>query len=428
MDRKTIFGGVSWTLVGYGTSLVIRFGGNLVLTRLLFPEAFGLMALVNAFQIAFQMFTDMGLVTAIIQSPRGDERPFLNTTWSLQIMRSILVTVLVCAVAYPASLFYKQPDLFPMLLVASLNSLILGLSSTKFSVLKRHLQLRRVVLVEMLCQAVGLATTVVLAWYHPSVWSLIYGGLVASTITLVASYFITSGPRDHWQLEPEAMSELIHFGKWIFLSTMLTFLTVHGDRLLLGKLFSLEQLAIYSIAYLIAQVGTQAMHELAARVLLPVYSRLLEQRSEEALRRIRKLRTIIIIAVLPLVCILAIWGDNLIELLYDPRYHGAGPMLRILAVGALASMMNASISPILLASGKSKSYMISMAIRTVLLFSCMMGGYYLGGVMGTVKGIAAAQFLEYPFLILLVKKHRVWQPKLDFTSMAVGILLVTAIP
>jgi O-antigen/teichoic acid export membrane protein len=68
-----------WTIVGYGGSLVLRFASSLILTRLLFPELFGLMGIVNIFIIGLQLFSDVGIGLNIVQNKRGDEPEFYNT-------------------------------------------------------------------------------------------------------------------------------------------------------------------------------------------------------------------------------------------------------------------------------------------------------------------------------------------------------------
>ena len=71
--------GLSWTVVGFSASQVLRFAANLALTRLLFPDAFGLMALVQVFVTGLVMFSDVGLGQSVMQNKRGDEDDFLNT-------------------------------------------------------------------------------------------------------------------------------------------------------------------------------------------------------------------------------------------------------------------------------------------------------------------------------------------------------------
>ena len=97
------------TVGGFGAAQVMRLASNLILTRLLFPEAFGLMALVSVFMMGLQQFSDVGVTPAILQSRRGDERDFLNTAWTIQAVRGAGLWLLACALAWPAvALFLRR--------------------------------------------------------------------------------------------------------------------------------------------------------------------------------------------------------------------------------------------------------------------------------------------------------------------------------
>ena len=85
--RARILRALSSSLVGFGGTNVLRLLGNLALTRLLFPEAFGLMALGSVVTTGLRMVSDLGIRSAVIRSPRGDEEDFLNTAWILKILQ-----------------------------------------------------------------------------------------------------------------------------------------------------------------------------------------------------------------------------------------------------------------------------------------------------------------------------------------------------
>jgi O-antigen/teichoic acid export membrane protein len=76
---------------------VIRFGSNLIITRLLLPEHFGLMALVTTFLVGLALFSDTGVGPNIIQNPKGEEPIFFNTAWTVQAIRGVLLWVVAVA-------------------------------------------------------------------------------------------------------------------------------------------------------------------------------------------------------------------------------------------------------------------------------------------------------------------------------------------
>ena len=115
----------------------LRLGGNLVLTRILFPEAFGLMALVQIVITGLTMFSDMGIRVSIIKDARGEDPVYLDTAWTLQILRGALLWAITWALALPVAAFYEEPVLAQMLPVAGLTALIQGFNSTKMATQNR---------------------------------------------------------------------------------------------------------------------------------------------------------------------------------------------------------------------------------------------------------------------------------------------------
>ncbi|HZJ69863.1 MAG TPA: oligosaccharide flippase family protein, partial [Planctomycetota bacterium] len=96
----------TWSILAHGGSQLLRFASNIVLARLLFPEAFGLMAIVNALLQGLHLFSDIGIGPSIIQNARGNDPAFLNTAWTVQVVRGTVLWLVACAIALPAAIFY----------------------------------------------------------------------------------------------------------------------------------------------------------------------------------------------------------------------------------------------------------------------------------------------------------------------------------
>src|SRR6267378_3832605 len=95
--RARVLNAGVWSLAGFALSTIVRFGSNLLMTRLLAPELFGVMAIASTVMVGLAMFSDVGVKQSIVQSKRGWEAAFLNTAWSIQILRGLLLwTVALC--------------------------------------------------------------------------------------------------------------------------------------------------------------------------------------------------------------------------------------------------------------------------------------------------------------------------------------------
>ena len=85
--KKDILRGSLWTMVGHGAGQALRFLNNIILARLLAPESFGLMVLINSFLMGVQLFSDIGIGQSLVQNARGEEPDFYNTAWTIQVIR-----------------------------------------------------------------------------------------------------------------------------------------------------------------------------------------------------------------------------------------------------------------------------------------------------------------------------------------------------
>lgn len=326
---------------GYGASQVVRLASNLILTRILFPAVFAEMALVNTFMVGLQMFSDVGTGPAIVQSRRGDDPGFLNTAWTIACIRGIAVWLVTWIIARPVASFYGQPLLAWLIPAAGFSAVILGFESTSFHTMRRHLRLGRLTVIDLASQVVATTVTVLLAWAdrvifgpnHPgAVWAMVAGGLVWSLTRMVLSYAILPGIRHRFLLEPAARRSLFEFGRWVFLSSLLTFLAAQSDRLAFGKLIPLELFGVYAVASMLAALPTQIVLRLGSAVIFPAFSRIAGRSDFGSI--FARVRFPLHLCGAAVVGVTIASGPFLIRVLYDSRYREAGWMLQYLAAGA----------------------------------------------------------------------------------------------
>ena len=122
--------GSAWTMSDYFVARGLALVSNVVLSYLLAAQAFGLMATVSVFLTGLQMFSDIGIGPNIIFSKRGDDPKFLNTAWTIQVIRGSALFLLSGLVAWPVAVWYAEPSLLSLLPICGFTSCIQGLTST----------------------------------------------------------------------------------------------------------------------------------------------------------------------------------------------------------------------------------------------------------------------------------------------------------
>lgn len=411
------------TLISFGGQNVLRLGSNLLLTRILFPEAFGLMALVQVFIVGLQMFSDMGIQTSVIRSNRGDDPAFLDTAWTFQVLRGALLWLGCFGIAFPVATFYGEAQLQDILPVAGLSMLILGFASINMATVNRKLLLGRLTFLELGAQVAGITVMVVLALITESVWALVAGGLVDAVVRAILSHVILPGRRARFALERPAVLELFHFGKWIFLSTVAGFLMQHGDRAILGRYITLTDLAFYNIGFFLATVPEMLNASLNGRILFPLYCNKPPAESAENRAKTLRARVTLTAGMFAVSVPLILFGNDLVQLLYDPRYHAAGPIMVAICLARLLLITNSAYGSVLLSAGASRTFAVLMISVACLRTGLMFVGAVQFGVPGVVLGTLLGEIMSYPILARLIRPYGTWEWRHDlfFATMAVAI-------
>lgn len=357
--------GTIWLIGSQGLGQLIRFVSNLILARILFPEAFGIMALVNICIIGINMFSDLGIEASVIQNDRCDP-DFLNTAWTIQIMRGFILCVAAIMVAIPFSAYYEQPILRYMLPVAGLGVLIDGFKSTALYTANRKLHLRKLQILDVSVQAIAASTMVIIAWLTHSIWALVSGSLVVSLTRLCASHLFFPEIRNRLRFDKEASRSILSFGIWLFLSSIVTFLAQTGDRLLFGKLIPLSMLGVYSIALTLNEVPTRLISQIAFKILFPSLSRIRREGGDINDAYNRACRLIIFFAGISSIG-LSLFGPWIVKYLYDERYVEAVWIIRLFAIGIWINTLVHIQGSTLLACGRTKWLAAANASRLVWL-------------------------------------------------------------
>ncbi|MEP1766214.1 MAG: oligosaccharide flippase family protein [Sulfitobacter sp.] len=398
----------SWILLGYGGSQALRLASNLILTRILFPEAFGLMALISLVTVGLMLFSDVGIAPSIAQSKRGDDPDFLNTAWSIQVMRGVGLWLIASVLALPFASFYDAPQLATYLPIAALSLLVTGFNPTRIETAHRHLLMGRLTVLDLGSQLIGLVVMVLLALWTRDVIALVIGGVVGPLVKLALTWAYLPGPANRFRWEKAAVQELVTFGKWIFLSTAFWFFASQGDRAVLGKFLSLESLGIYNIAFFLASFAMQLGTAVSGRVMIPVYR---DARHEVA--KIAKLRAGLTGVTLTLLLGMALAGPWVVELLYDARYAQAGGIVTLLAVAQIMQVIGMSYDQAALAAGDSRRFFVVSASRAVLQIVFLITGVSLFGLIGAIVGMGVAHLLTHPVMIWLARAHEAWDMRHD---------------
>ena len=389
--RSRMLRGAFFEVAGYGTQQVLRLGSNLLLTRLLFPAAFGLSAMVWVVTSALALLSDVAVQPCIIQSKRGDDPSFLDTAFTIQAIRGAGLAVIMSAAAKLAAWFYREPQLEHLLYLGSLQLLFSGLHSTSVFTLRRRLSLGWVNGIEFGQTLFAIIVTLVLAHRYPSAWALIIGGVSATFFYAIASHFLPVGYRNRFHWDRTAAQEIRHFGRWVMGSTAVTFLGGQSDRILLGRLLGASWLGIYSVALNLSDAINAVVTRVINGVMYPVLSQAGRESGADISHLFYRLRRRLDLMSMITTGLAAGMGGWVVRLLWDKRYTDAGWILQILCVRLAISFVVSPNETCLFSLGHTRYGFYRSFVRLPAMLLCLPLGWHLAGVKGVIWGTVIAE-------------------------------------
>jgi O-antigen/teichoic acid export membrane protein len=412
--KKRIVNASAWTLGTYGVENVLRLVSSLVLSRLLFPEAFGLISASSSIIVAIGLFSDLGIRAVIIQSPHGDDDDFLRSAWVFQLLRGMvlwLVLILMCGIislpvirnALPRGSAFGS-DLFPVVTVALGFGLVLnGFESTAVFLNIRQMRFRPFAVVDIVTKIVTIAVMIGWAIRFRDVWALVAGNLASSALRVILTHTAIPGPHMAWHWNKDHFREIIHFGKWITVSSIASFFGSQSDIVILGMLLSGAALGVYSIARTLIGAAHGFVERINSSLALSVLGEVIRESPTELRRKYYRFRFPIDAVSATIGGVLFATAPQIVGVLYDPRYSLAGPMLQLLAI-ALAIYPLQLIRSAFTAIGQTYTVAAVSIIEAVSQVLFLVLGYSAFGVLGAIAGIAVSDIV--PSMAFLVLAHR----------------------
>ena len=213
-------------------------------------------------------------------------------------------------------------------------------------------------------------------------------------------------------------------GRWVILSSAVTFAAGNLDRLAMGRMLSVRELGIYGIAFNLMGSLVTVGRTMGSRVFFPILAETIRESPERLYRRFRKARLAWAVPTIAGLLLFAVLGEWIVHVLYPRVFQDAGWMLRILAAGSIVAVLNQTTGTIWPALGEFRTITVLMIVQVATMFAAMMIGSKLFGTVGFVVGIASVELLVYPVQAVLIARRKLWQPEVDLPLLAASAVVV----
>lgn len=363
--------GIFFTAIGQYSNILIQFMVTVVLSRLLTPEDFGVVAIIQVFLVLFQILATAGMGPAIIQNKKLTDKDYgvlVNYSGVLSIILGLVFGIVGVIVSH----IYDNPEFVALFWWMDVVVVAECLNTVPNAILSKEKNFKALNIRLVIANVFGAIFGIGTALLGMGVYALIISVAIPAIVTLICNFIIV---RIKWttsfSLAP--LKAVFGFAKNQFISTILNYFSRNLDNMLVGKYFGPDILGYYSKSYQLLVLPNMAISQIVAPVLQPILSHY-----EEDISVIKdayfKIINFLAVLAFPISFFMCLNADKIIYFLFGKQWQGAILPLSILSLSIWAQLLSNIYGNIMQSRNQSKLLMRTVLIQTVItILSIILG-------------------------------------------------------
>lgn len=408
LSERVVKGGF-WVFSLRITQQIFNLIRLIILARILAPHDFGLMGIALLTMATLETFSQTGFQQALIQK-KEDIKSYLDSAWTVLILRGLLLFVILYFLAPYAAVFFKASQAKPIIQVIGLSVLLQAFTNIGVIYFQKELEFKKQFLYRLSGTLADFTVAVSAALILRSVWALVFGLLAGSATRLITSYLIHPY-RPHLSSHLRKAKELWGFGRWVLGSSILIFLITQGDDIFVGKLLGATMLGFYQMAYRISNMPATEITHVISQVTFPAYSKLQDNlpKLREAYLKVLRLTAFLSFPIAGLVFVVA---SDFTRLFLGEKWLPMVPAMMVLVWWGVIRGLVGAMSPVFLSIGRPKVVTKLQFIQAALIFILIYPLTIHWNILGTSLAVflsALAMFFVRTYILIKTIECKVWE-------------------
>lgn len=401
LKGKQVISGTFWATVDKFISMGFQFTANLILARILTPADFGCIGMLTIFVVVSQTIIDGGFGSALIQKEEPTQVDYSTIFyWNLLFSIGLYIFLFLCAPVIAS--FYRMPLLEDILRVLGFILVINALGVIQINRLRKQLSFKIIAIVNISSYLISAITAVLMALNDYGVWSLVTLQILYSMLS-VGSFWCYTKWKPSLCFSIQSLKTLFSFGGFLLFSNILQEVCKNLQGLIIGRRFSSVEMGLYSQAKKLGDVTSYTLPNVIVQVMFPFYSQL--QSDITRLRETLQMNVRIISwFTFPIMIILIIIANPLINFLFGNKWEAAVPYFQLLCVGGLFVCLQNINYYAIAALGKSRVLFCWSFYKWGMLLLLLLVGMHWG-MYGILWGMIISEMNIYVVNALLVSKY-----------------------
>jgi len=402
---------VAWTAAAkYGKALFqLLFAA--ILSRILTPEEYGTVAVINVFVVFFQLFCDMGFGTAVIQDKQLTGKQ-INDIFSWTVYLGLLLQMIFIVVSFPLASFYEDSIYIPLGIILSFSLLFNALNMIPNAIMLREKRFKSITYRTLVASVVASLLTVLLALKGLGVYALALQSLFVAIIIFVWNE-VSSKLRFVLKPAAESIKRIWGYSFYQFLSQFLNYFNRNFDSLLIGKFFSKADLGQYNKSYQLMHLPIAYIPGIVGPALHPILS---EHQQDPSYIFKANLKMLKILSLLG--CYISVFlffaAEELILILFGHQWVDAVVPFRFLALSVWFQLSTNTVGPIYQSIGNTKLMFKSIICSSVIILGCIITGCVLGSINSVAALVALGYLINYFVTYFILTKFAFKESFIEF--------------
>lgn len=390
-----------WSVSGKLLSRLFDLASLVILTAILEPADFGLVAKAMAVVVIVEMVTRVPMETPLLRI-REPDRKLYDTAFTLTLFRAALITGLLVTLSGPLATYLRDDRLVPLMCWLALGPALRGTISPRMAEFTRRYDMRFEAGMDIASKLASLAVVTAVALATRSYWAIAIGTITTSLVLNVLSYLVAPyRPR----LSLARWSEFSDILTWVTVSQSLRAISWQLDNFILGRFLANDAFGRYAVARQLNEVPFQAIALPLTRPMVAAFSTAINDAERRALWL--RYSSGMLFAVGPLMVTLALLSGEAIFVLLGPGWETSGPILAGLALATLPMMPAAPLNPFVASIYRSGLSANLSLVQFLVSVPAMLAGALIAGVPGVIVARAVIG------LVILIHVSRIVSRLID---------------
>ncbi|ACT95223.1 lipopolysaccharide biosynthesis protein [Dyadobacter fermentans] len=371
--KKDLFSGVAVTAIAKYSGILIGLVINAMLARLLSPKEYGIVGVVIVFITFFNILSDIGLGSAIVQNQNLSQKDHSDLFKLSAIMSSVLA-IAFALFSYAVAFFYKNDVYIPIGQLLAIHVFFSSLSVVPKNLLIKSQLFKKIAIIEVCTALTAGLIAVLLASQHYSYFAIVWRSIFMSSVTFVL-YFLMSGVKFQKGLSLAPARRVAKYSSFQFGFNFINYFSRNLDNILIGKFMGNVQLGVYNQAYQLMMYPIANLTFVITPVLHPI---LAKYQHDKAFIYKEYVNVVNILAVLgiPISVFVFFSSEEIVQVMLGSKWSAVVPVLKVLSLSVWIQMILSSSGSIFQASGRTDLLFLSGALSAVFTIGAILAGIF----------------------------------------------------